>query len=102
MRSRDRALAQVERWRLGETLWSQHHSKHTLLHSAGKFCVQTPLQPCIKSHLHGTDWFVRRGFGFNGLIGMHAVVEYRLGSLNRVPDHSKLVEREILKNLVCI
>lgn len=38
-----------------------------------------------QTHLHGTDWHIRRSFSFNGLFGMHGVVTYMLGSLQRAP-----------------
>lgn len=41
---------------ISASIEQQHHRKHTLLHSAGKFNTQTWLQTHTNAHLHGTDW----------------------------------------------
>lgn len=50
-----------------------HTHTHTLLHSTGKLHTQTYAATAHSTHLHGTDWHMRRGFGSNGLFGMRGV-----------------------------
>lgn len=73
-------------------LQPQHHRKHTLLHSAGKLHTQTSLQPHTNTHTYMalTGIRVRRGFGFKGLLGMHGVAKYGLGSLLSAPSEGEV------------
>lgn len=66
-------------------LQPQHHREnththtHTLLHSTGKLHTQTYAATAHSTHLHGTDWHMRRGFGSNGLFGMRGVARTGCG-----------------------